>query len=369
MRLDQWRIAATLLARMPFASLDETARGRLSYALLMLNRSDPANAHKLFKQLLDTNSNLSAPLSLELATIAIRIRHPPLYRELLAQAISKSNDTATYDAAATLLALHNAHEEGSLATRIDTIVEEAGIPAAGLLTLVPLSSRYLDLWSLWIEQQRKHIGGTVVVIALDDEVLTPLRNEPQVAVIDAREFVAWKSPGSLHDASRGVLWQIRTWILRDLLRRDRTTLVLDLDAIPLSNLQPLFDSIPDADVIAQEDHSLPMDVNRKFGFILCCGFMLWRPTVAAKKLLDRFATEVMIERDDQLALNHILARDGISNRGKIVNSMQFESKGVHIACPDPTEVSRTLHNGTILRHFQQKGHTVPQLKQALGLYP
>ncbi len=367
MRFDQWRIAANALARMPFASLDATARGRLSYALLMLYRSDPAYAQTIVKHVLDAGSDRNASLLVELATIAMRVRRPPLARDLLTQAIATSNDTATYDAAATLLALHDAYEEGSLATRIDTMVDEANIPTDGLLTLVPVSSRYLDLWALWIDQTRKHIGGTVVAIALDDDVLTPLRNEPGVAVIDAREFFAWNAPGSLHDASRGVLWQVRTWFLRDLVRRDRTVLVLDLDAIARSGVNPLFDSMPDADVIAQKDHSLPMDVNRQLGFILCCGFMLWRPTTAAKTLLNRFATEVMIERDDQLALNHILGRDGITGRRKIANGMEFTSKGVTFTCPDPSLVSRTLHSGTIVRHFQQEGHTIPQLKAALGL--
>lgn len=366
MRLDQWRISATLLARMPFASLDATARGRLSYALLMLHRTNPAEAKVLLARVLK-QGEFDAPLLVELATIATRVADEPLTRDLLTRAVSKSNDTVTHDAAATLLNLHQSLADGSLSKRIAALIDEADVPSDGLLTLVPVSSRYMDMWALWIEQVRKHIGGTVVAIALDDDVLAPLREEAGVVIVDAREFFAWKSPGALHNASRGVLWQVRTLLLRELVHRNRNVLVLDLDAIAISDVQPVFDSMPDADLIAQEDHSLPMDVNRQLGFILCCGFMLSRPTPAAKTLVDRFAGEVMVERDDQLALNHILGRDGITNKTADAKGMQFVSKGVRIACPNLTLVSRTLHSGTVVRHFQQEGHTVSQLRQALGL--
>ncbi len=366
MRLHQWRISATLLARMPFASLDATPRGRLSYALLMLHRTDPAAAKSLLARVL-AQGGFDAPLLVELATTATRTGDEPLACELLTRAVSKSNDTVTHDAAATLLSLHQSLADGSLSQRIAALIDDAVVPGDGLLTLVPVSSRYMDMWALWIQQVRKHIGGTVVAIALDDDVLGPLSKEANVAVVDAREFFAWKSPGALHNASRGVLWQVRTLLLRALVYRGRNVLVLDLDAIAISNVQPVFDNMLDADLIAQLDHSIPMDVNRQLGFILCCGFMLWRPTPAALALVDRFAAEVMVERDDQLALNHILGRDGIADKTEDANGMQFVSGGVRIGCPNPMLVSRTLHSGTVVRHFQQEGHTVLQLRQALGL--
>jgi hypothetical protein len=369
MRLDRWGAAAHLLTRMPLSTLDATARGRLSYALLMLHRSNPTTAQQLLRHVLATNHDLAAPMLLELATMAIRVQDETLALDLLARAHSSATDAPTQDAAQKMLSLQKERAEGSLYPCIAQLIDAARIPAEGLLTLVPVGGPYLDLWALWIAQVRQHIGGTVVALALDDAAFEHLHTEANVAVLDARKFFAWKSPGALHDCSRGTLWQVRTLILRDLLLRGRTVLVLDLDAIVLAPAQPIFDAVPEADIIAQEDHSIPMDVNRKLGFILCCGFMLWRPTPAAQALVERFAAEVMIERDDQLALNHILGREGIRAKSHVGGSMRFQSAGAHIACPDPAQVSRTLHSGTVVRHFQQEGHTVPQLRQELGISP
>jgi hypothetical protein len=366
MRTSHWRAAAIMLARMSFSTLDAESRGRLSYALLMLHRTDAAAARGLLAGVI-AQDDLTAPLLVELATMATRVNDEATARDLLARAMAASNDTATYDAAATLQRLHQSLADGSLPSRIGAMIDAAALPANDLLTLVPVSRRYLELWSLWIGQVRQHIGGTIVALAMDDETLSALQSEPNVAMVDVREFFAWSKPGTLHDVSRGVLWQVRTLVLRNLVQRGHNVLVLDLDAIAIATVKPVLDSIPDADVIGQKDHSLPMDVARQLGFIVCCGFMLWRPTDAAKALADRFATEAIIERDDQMALNHILGIEGITNQREVEGTMLFESAGVRFACPDPAKVSRTLHSGTVVRHFQQEGHTVEQLRQALGL--
>jgi hypothetical protein len=366
MRLHQWRAAAILLAYLPYTSLDATSRGRLSYALLMLHRTHPALARQLLDRVLTKNGELTPQELLELATMAIRAGNGPLARQLMMRSASKGHE-GSFDAAHRLHMLHSAHIDGRLPFNLKAMLDDADIPVEGLLTLVPISSRYTDLWSLWIEQVRHHIGGAVVAIALDDAVLPLLQSEPGVAVVDARDLFAWSAPGTLHDVSRGVLWQIRTLLLQQLVSRNRSVLVLDLDAVPLGNVPALLAAAPHADVIAQEDHSLPMDVERQLGFILCCGFMFWRPTPAAHELLRRFADEVMVERDDQLALNHILGREGITAQTRTGGWMTFTSAGAQFACPSPALVSRTLHSGTVVRHFQQEGHTVPQLRAAMGL--
>jgi hypothetical protein len=126
-------------------------------------------------------------------------------------------------------------------------------------------------------------------------------------------------------------------------------------------------ALPPSDIVAQKDHSIPMDVERQIGFVLCCGFLLVYPTPASVALLDRLCEATLVERDDQLALNHLIARAGLIGRTEESGTLLFQAAGAQFVCPDPALVSRTLESGAVIRHFQQDGKTVEQLRLALGL--
>ncbi len=367
-RLHRWYPAAWLLSRVPLTQLDATSIGRLSYALMMANRSSHGKTHALLASVVRRNSNTTPELRIELAAMATAVGDAALADTLLTHAAQTSTDAHTSNAAQRLLTVNRAFAGGSLTAQLREAVDALHLmQATEPLTLVPLSLRYFDLWQLWLKQVRKHVGGTVIVMAMDDPATAAAQLETDVTPLDMREFFAWDAKGSLHPRSRGVLWLLRVLVLRELVRRGHTTLVLDLDAIPVGDLAPMLANLPTADVVAQKDHSLPMDVDRHLGFVLCCGFMLWRPTAAAIALLDRFVTETAMERDDQMALNHILAREGLGGRTEDAHSMSFRSAGAQFVCPDPSLVSRTLHSGSVVRHFQQEGKSIADLQQGLRL--
>ena len=361
-RLHCWSAAASALAGIPLSQLDGTSTGRLQYALMMAPRTD---AHRLLDRVLQRNVDTTPELRIELAAMATAVDRTPLANDLLSQAAAGAQDSFTADAARKLLALNLGIADGSLEAAIAAKIDALDLPTSGdIITLVPVSSRYLDLWQMWLEQVRKHVGGQVVAMAMDDAALANLH---EVHTVDVRDYFAWDADGSLHPRTRGVLWYLRVLYLRELVRRGQTVLVLDLDAIPVSDLALMLENLPAGNVVAQKDHSIPMDVDRQLGFVLCCGFMLWRPSVATTTLLDRFTAETAIERDDQLALNHLLSRAGITNQREDARSMQFGSAGVHFVCPAPALVSRTLTSGSVVRHFHQQGKSIADLRAALGI--
>jgi hypothetical protein len=47
--------------------------------------------------------------------------------------------------------------------------------------------------------------------------------------------------------------------------------------------------------------------------------------------------------------------------------MTFESAGVAFVCPDTSLVSHDIRHGTFIRHFEQRGQSVAQLRLELGL--
>lgn len=367
-RLHRWYSTAWVLSRVPLGKLDDTSVGRLRYALMMAHREYPARAGRLLQHVIERNADTAPELLVELGAMATSVADPVLSNQLLTKAMNEAQDAFTRDVAPKLVAVNQGAMNVSLSEWVCQRVDALALPSGeGLLVLVPLSGRYLDLWQLWLEQVRKHIVCKVVVLAMDEAALLAVQDEADVHAIDAREYFAWDARGSLHPQTRGVLWYLRVLFLRDLVHRGHYVLVLDLDAIPVGDLAPMLAGMPPADVIAQQDHSLPMDVNRQHGFVLCCGFMLWHPTAAAGAMLDRFAAETAIERDDQMALNHMLARDGITERSGDPVRMGFRSAGVQFVCPNPSLVSRTLHSGSVVRHFQQEGKSVAELRAALDL--
>ena len=367
-RLHRWHATALVLSRTPLASLDHYSVGRLRYALMMTHRTDAAKATHLFEFIVRRNAGASAEMLIELAAMATTIAQPARANQLLTQAEQASTDGFTTEVAQRLRALNIAAMDGSLNHWVAARVDAMHLPSGQPLTLAPMSSRYSDMGELWVRQVRRHVGGHIVVMAMDATAsLDRLTAQPDIALVNVREWFAWNERGGLHTKSRGVLWYLRVLFLRELVQRGHPVLVLDLDAMPVSDLAPMLAALPASDVVAQKDHSLPVDVDRQLGFVLCCGFMLWRPTVAAKSLLDRFAAETFIERDDQMALNHLLARDGIVAKTKSAQCMQFGSAGVQFVCPDPSLVSRSLTSGSVVRHFHQKGQTITELRAALGI--
>ncbi|HEY9137983.1 MAG TPA: putative nucleotide-diphospho-sugar transferase [Terriglobus sp.] len=368
-RMHLWYPTAAVLAQTPLRQLDKHSVGRLSYALMMAHGMRPGSATPLFRRVVEDNADRTAELTLDLAEMATRIEEPVLAEGFLQDAeerAAEEDNVFAADAARKLLMLSTTLRDGLLDTAIRKDVDAIAVDDSSPLVLVPLSGGYLQMFALWLQQVRTHVGPRVMVLAMDDAALDATQDLDGVQTVDCRRFFAWEN-GKLHAKTRGVLWFVRVLYLRALVQAGHTVLVLDLDAIPVGDVLPMLETMRDADVVAQLDHSIPMDVNRELGFVLCCGFMLWRPTVAAKTLLDRYATAAQVERDDQLALNHLLAKDGVVAKTNGADAMRFGSAGVQFACPDPSLVSRTLNAGSVVRHFHQTGQTIHQLKAALGL--
>ncbi len=186
--------------------------------------------------------------------------------------------------------------------------------------------------------------------------------------MDLSPYFGFDSAGRIDDYSKRHLWILRVFLLRALAARGHTVLSLDLDAVFVGDLAPLLATLPPADIVAQQDYSIPIDVARRLGFILCCGFLLIRPSPTVLAFLDRYVEATAHELDDQTALNHLLLAAGLTNKQTNPTHMSFTSMGLRWVCPAPTLISRDIDYGTVLRHFQQTAPLDPtQLAQRLGI--
>jgi hypothetical protein len=261
--------------------------------------------------------------------------------------------------------------DGGLADHLSNVVDQLckSSTADGPWIVVPFSARYSHLFQLWKQQVDRHAKGRLVVLAMDGTAGEIAQKYGTCDIVDLSPYFGFDPTGRVDDFSKRHLWVLRVLVLKELVSRGQTVISLDLDAVLVGDLDPMLQAMPDADIVAQRDHSIPVDVARKLGFIVCCGFMRIRSNPATIRFMQSYATQVILEMDDQTALNHLLVGSKIQNRISTNSYMAFDSAGVSWACPDTSLVSRDVSYGAVIRHFQQQGHSIEELKERLGLAP
>lgn len=367
-RLHLWMASARILEQLhPLSSLDESSVGRLSYSLLM--SSELPSARRLYRRLLRRNLGKSVPVNLSLGAMAQRLGCLRLAGLIYQRTCRVPGDSLQLAAAQCMANLVEGTLSASLSADIAAAVDRLNLEPgqAETVILVPVSSNYLHMFGLWIEQVRQHAHGQIVAMALDPAAKQILEREFCCRALDLSAFFVFEPDGTINRSTRGALWIFRVLVLSEFVARGHTVLSLDIDAMVIANLDSMLCAFPPADIVAQQDRSIPMDVTRELGFVLCCGFMLLRPTQSTIAFLESYRKRTIQELDDQVALNHLIARSGVTKIVKTTGYMTFESAGVVFVCPDKSLVSHDIKYGSVIRHFQRRGQSVAELRLELGL--
>jgi len=338
---------------------------RFPYACLM-GRGNPL-VRSAFARLLRRERNSPPAVHLWLAFVAWQLGEPR-FSVLLDRRVAKRYPKTPEAAIAARQAdFAEALLAGRLASSLAAGLDGLSLAPAEQVAIVPASAGYDDLFQLWRSQFSLHAQGRIVVLAMDPATVESYANDPGLAVLDLSAWFGFDERGRVETCSRRHLWVLRVLVLRELVRRGHRVVSLDSDAILLASLDNLLAGLPDADIVAQRDYSIPVDVARRLGFILCCGFLVVSPTPACNAFLDRYASQCALELDDQFALNHLIAGDSIQNRTESGGRLTFQSCGVRWVCPPVSLVSRDLDRGRVIRHFTQRGDSVEALRARLGI--
>jgi Nucleotide-diphospho-sugar transferase len=366
-RLHFWVVAVLVFSRVqPRSLLSRKAKVHFEYACMMGRHS--SFVRRTFAVLLRQELNRSTESNLWLAKIAWTLGHMKLAASIYRRTVKLERTSELQR----VVACQQAFVEGLLNGRIIREISDAlsGLtlpgPDVGSLILCPVSSRYFDLFELWSEQvnyycPRHHL----LVLALDPGTASRLRQRSNTSVLELSAYFVFHENGVIHPYVRSNLWILRVILLRELVARGHPVLSLDLDALVVGDLFGLIDSFPDSDIIAQQDYSIPMDVARKFGFIICCGFLHVRANQKTLAFLSDYVSQTTLETDDQIALNHLLDKVGLAVTVRNRSFMQFFAAGLSWVCPDRSLVSRDLRYGSIIRHFQQNGESIEELKRSI----
>ncbi len=365
-RFGHWQASVRcILAAGSPGSLDDRSRGRLLYALMMCG---PGRfSMSVLGRLIRNESNKNPAIDSWLAAAAQRLGNLPEAMRLYRQAAASKGSYEGAPAASRMALLLDEIASGEAGRRIAEEVEALLLAEDREILLVSLGAHHLPLFDEWLRQARSYARGQVVAVGLDATAVAELRSRLPGGVIDLSEYFSSDGSGKLHAYSKHALWIVRTLLIRDLVCRDHRLLSIDLDAFIMGDVDRMLDVFPSADIIIQEDFSIPMDVARSLGFIMCCGFMYFRPTPATKAFLGRFVDRAVVEMDDQLAINHMVYRAGITRVSRTRDALSFESLGVRWLCPAKSMVSRHFTSGSVVRHFQQSGETIQELRAKLGL--
>jgi hypothetical protein len=343
---------------------DRKAKIRMLYCFLMARHSRMARG--LYVKLLRRNLDRSAEANFALAVVAYRFERYRLAGLIDRRTARQAHPPVAAAVARTMARFDEAILSGAIYDMVAAMVDRLPLAAGEDVVLVAAGERYLGLFGLWLEQARKHIRGRIFGLAMDAGAFAAMGEALDGGVVDLSTFFVFDEHGKVDDRCRQVLWIVRVLFLREIVRRGHRLLSIDLDAVAMGDLASMLDRMPEADIVVQKDYSIPQEVARKLGFIVCCGFMVFSPTQATKDFLDRYVKRPMHELDDQAAINHMIADAGVADVVTTSESMSFRADGVRWVCPDKTLVSRDIATGRVIRHFHQ-GQSVDELRALLGL--
>lgn len=368
-RLHWWRVAACFLAAggRPLRDLGDD-RGRLAYSLMMCRHSD--FSCRLLAGLIRRNNDRSAEDNLWLARMATHLGRANLALLLYRSTERRFPEGGTALVASSLRRFFDAAFSGRLYEDLSGQIENLFAASAdGPVALTVVSARFLDLFRIWLHQVKTHTQCQPLIVALDDETAQKVTAEFHCPVVDVSQWLLFDHAGRIEAFMSKNLWILRVLVLRALLAQGHDVVSLDTDAVPVGSLEDMLQSFPSWDIVAQRDYSIPMDVARKFGFILCCGCMIIRSNERTNRFFGEYTRTTLVEMDDQIALNHVLAEAGMSERVETPNFLSFRSMGLSWLCPSVALVSRDIHTGSVVRHFHLNNLTDADVRRGLGLSP
>lgn len=174
------------------------------------------------------------------------------------------------------------------------------------LVIAFADAQYLPLLAIWLGNLRRLGLARIRIYCLDSETTAWCHQQGADAV-----EIGWT--GDLRD-----LWVRRIQIFSELLRAGEEFVHSDIDAIWLRN--PLREgSVLECteDLIFSQGTVWPPDVHDRWGFVLCCGWFLARPSAGAIAFFQALESDVRASGDDQMSVNKLLAAAGARwSRGK-----------------------------------------------------
>ena len=137
-------------------------------------------------------------------------------------------------------------------------------------------------WLIAAQVRLKSPLKNVLVICLDEVIFNLLTSNNIPAIIVNKRMVL-KPDALLKKADIDSVWIIRMTVYRMINYFGYDVVSYDADAVPLKNLQPVFEKYEDHDIIGSAGN-FPFDLGRAWGFTMCMGVIRFRSSTNTGKI-------------------------------------------------------------------------------------
>jgi hypothetical protein len=164
--------------------------------------------------------------------------------------------------------------------------------------LVFANYSYLDVLENWLAAMMRIGVDNFLIISLDEELHYHLQKKKIDSLLRPCEL------------DLGKLWIHRVDVILELLEEGYDIIHSDADAIWLKDPRQFLQTLPQ-DMVFSEGTIWPPDVQKKWGFVLCCGFFVMRSNQQTIGFAKRLAHRVREDKDDQVSCNRMLLEEGL----------------------------------------------------------
>ena len=158
---------------------------------------------------------------------------------------------------------------------------------------------YLPVLENWLEAVRRIHVENFMIISLDEKLHHYLQGKKIASLLRPCEL------------DLGKLWIHRVDIILELMEEGYDIIHSDADAVWIKDPQPYLNKL-DQDMIFSQGTYWPLDVHKKWGFVLCCGFFYMKSNKKTLDFMNKLAERVRIDKDDQISCNRLLMEEGLS---------------------------------------------------------
>ncbi len=158
---------------------------------------------------------------------------------------------------------------------------------------------YLHVLENWLAAMRRIHVDNFLIISLDEKLHHHLQEKNISSLFRPCEF------------DLGKLWIHRVDIILELLEKGYNIIHSDADAVWIKDPQPYLNKLSQ-DMIFSQGTYWPLDVHKKWKFVLCCGFFYIKSNKKTLDFMNQLAERVQIDKDDQVSCNRLLMEEGLS---------------------------------------------------------
>jgi hypothetical protein len=169
--------------------------------------------------------------------------------------------------------------------------------------------KYLDVFNIFYDNFKK-LNLDLLVVSLDLKTFNELT---------IRGIKTIYKPYNININIKSQFWKFRLNIINEIFKKNKTDIIhTDADCFWFKNiLECIENNKTNLDIIGSIGYGSPIEIVKKMGFILCCGFYFIKYTEKNRLIIDKIANQKFINStDDQTQFNYYI----FNNCKKIVEN-------------------------------------------------